>query len=262
MIGKSLSVAEKAFLVLCGLFLISPSHPSFAFVNSALTAKVHPNSPQECTVSVIEIGPEIDGVWQPQLALLYDTQPGLARVRRIYGYFARPNSNEPAEVLDVDAVDRHVGFYLAYQIVKGIVSSGLVTIGITTGVDRCGVQPFLTNSKAQVQRTIETVRNYTESPSFSVPTGLSVSTQDFRDEMKRLLLAGQNILQLRKLFVDRTLAPKAWDWSAQTLRANADHNETRLSFVLERAGQRGLLLERWGDHFATLKWHRDGLPEV
>ena len=159
-------------------------------------------------------------------------------------------------------MDRHVGFYLAYQIVKGIVSSGLVTIGITTGVDRFGVQPFLTNSKAQVQRTIETVRNYTESPSFSVPTGLSVSTQDFRDEMKRLLLAGQNILQLRKLFVDRTLAPKAWDWSAQTLRANADHNETRLSFVLERAGQRGLLLERWGDHFATLKWHRDGLPEV
>ena len=76
MIGKSLSVAEKAFLVLCGLFLISPSHPSFAFVNSALTAKVHPNSPQECTVSVIEIGPEIDGGWQPQLALLYDTQLG------------------------------------------------------------------------------------------------------------------------------------------------------------------------------------------
>jgi hypothetical protein len=231
-------------------------------VNSALTAKVHPNSPQECEVSVVEIGPEVGGVWQPQLALLYDTQQGLARVRWVYGYFARPNSNEPAKVLNVDEVDHHVGFYLVYQIVKGIVSSGLVTIGITTGVDRFGVQPFLTNSKAQVQRTIETVRNYTESPTFSVPTGLSVSTQDFRDEMKRLLLAGQNILQLRKLFVDRTLAPKAWDWSAQTLRANADHNDTRLSFVLERSGQSGLHLERWGDHFAILKWHRDGSPQV
>ncbi|HYW87630.1 MAG TPA: hypothetical protein VFB50_07665, partial [Chloroflexota bacterium] len=43
MIGKSLRVAEKAFLVLCGLFLVSPSHSSFAFVNSTLTAKVHPN---------------------------------------------------------------------------------------------------------------------------------------------------------------------------------------------------------------------------
>ncbi len=262
MIGNSLPVTEKAVRVLCVLCLLLPSDPSFALANSALTAKVHPNSPQECEVSVVEIGPEVGGQWQPQLALLYDTQPGLARVRRVYGYFARPNSQEPAEVLNVDAVDHHVAFYLAYQIIKGIVSSGLVTIGITTGVDRFAVQPYLTNSKVQVRKAIETVRNYTESPTFSVPQGLNANIQDFRDEMKRLLLAGENILQLRKLFVDRTLAPKAWDWNAQTLRANADHNDTRLSFVLERAGQRGLRRERWGDHLAILKWHREQLLEV
>ncbi len=252
----------KSLCALGALCLMSPSHPSFATVNSALTAKVHANSPQTCDISVVEIGPEVGGVFQPQLALLYDTRQGLARVRRVYGYFARPNSSQPAEVLNVDGVDRNIGLYLAYQIGKGIIASGVVTIGITTAGDRFGVQPYLTNSKVQVRKAIETVRSYTESPTFAVPDGLNVNIQDFRDETKRLLLAGENILQFRKLFVDRTLAPKAWDWSAQTLRANADHNDTRLSFVLERVGQRGLRRVHWGDHFATLQWHRDELLEV
>jgi len=256
------SSLTKSLCALCALGLVLSSQPSCAFEKSALTAKVHPNSPQTCDISIVEIGPEVGGLWQPQLALLYDTQRGLARVRKVYGYFARPGSRQPAEVLNVDVVDRNVGFYLVYQIIKGIVSSAIVTVGITTGVDRLAVQPYLTNSKVQVRRALEIARHYLEGPTFAVPNGLNTSPEDFRDELKRLLLAGENMFKFQKLFVDRTLAPKAWDWTAQTLTANATHNDTRLRFVLERVGQRGLLRERWGDQFAALKWHRDQLLEV
>jgi hypothetical protein len=215
-----------------------------------------------CEVSVIELGGEVAGSWLPELALAYDTREGLARVRKVYGYFARPDSGQPPVVLNVDSVDRHVGFYLAYRIIKGIISLGVVTAGAAIGVDRFAVQPYLTNSKVQVAKPIETIRDYTETPAFSVPPGLPVAAGDYRDELKRVLVAGDNILTVQKLFVDRTLAPKAWDWSAQTLRAQADRNDTRLSFVLERAGLKGLRRERWGDHFAVLKWHRDELLDV
>ena len=252
----------KLVSVLCASCLAFSSHQSFAVVSGGLTARVHPDSPRGCEVSVIEIGADVDGSWQPELALAYDTREGLARVRKVYGYFARPDSGEPPAVLNVDTVDRHVGFYLAYRIIKGIISLGIATAGATIGVDRFAVQPYLTNSKVQVAKPIETIRDYTETPAFSVPQDLHVSLDDFRDELKRVLMAGENILTVQKLFVDRTLAPKAWDWSAQTLRAQADRNDTRLSFVLERAGLKGLRRERWGDHFAVLKWHRDELLDI
>ena len=252
----------KALAALCVLGLMLSAFQSDAYVDSALTAKVHPNSPHACNISIVEIGPEIGDVWQPQLALLYDTQRGLARVRKVYGYFAHPSLSRPAQVLNVDSVDRGVGVYLVYQILRGIISSALITIGITTGVDRLAVEPYLTNSKVQERKAMEIARHYMEGSTFAVPDGLNIGLEDFRDEMKRLLLAGDNIFQYQKLFVDRTLAPKAWDWTAQTLTANANHNDTRLSFVLERLGQPGLQLEHWGDQFAVLKWHRDELLEV
>ena len=121
----------KALAALCVLGLMLSAFQSDAYVDSALTAKVHPNSPHACNISIVEIGPEIGDVWQPQLALLYDTQRGLARVRKVYGYFAHPSLSRPAQVLNVDSVDRGVGVYLVYQILRGIISSALITIGIT-----------------------------------------------------------------------------------------------------------------------------------
>ena len=66
--------------------------PLWSLRQPSLQARVHPNSPQECGVEVIEIGiPEEDGQFSTQLAFLRDkydeTYPGIVpKVRTIWDY--------------------------------------------------------------------------------------------------------------------------------------------------------------------------------